>query len=111
MADPNDAARRRRRARQGYGSNYDASSHPTLTPKGLEMMRTSPLKDSSYAMPMPQFHDPRYYDSQGGDSGGWVNPRVGNDLQAGVDPGSLPPGGIPQDSTPQGSFPQGGPVA
>ena len=58
MADPNDRARRQRRQRQAasgkYGGGYgSAFSHPTLTPKGYEIMNSSPLKDPSYGMPPP----------------------------------------------------------
>jgi hypothetical protein len=58
MADPNERARRQRRQRQAasgyYGGGYGGSpGHPTLTPKGFELMNSSPLKDQSYAMPPP----------------------------------------------------------
>lgn len=58
--DANDRARQRRKARQASGAaNFDrygqSFSHPTLTPKGYDLMNSSPLKDQSYAMPSPSY--------------------------------------------------------
>ena len=52
MADPNDRSRRRRAARSL--SQYGPYNHPTLTPRGYELMQASPLKDERYQMPLAQ---------------------------------------------------------
>jgi hypothetical protein len=39
----------------GYGQSFQ---HPTLTPKGYDLMYSSPLKDQSYAMPAPSNQSP-----------------------------------------------------
>ncbi|MDA8743197.1 glutamyl endopeptidase [Rubripirellula amarantea] len=50
MSDPNDRSRRRRQNRDV--DDFGPYDHPTLTPRGYELMRGSPLKDESYQMPL-----------------------------------------------------------
>ena len=52
MADPNNRSRRRRSPHRE--SSYGPYDHPTLTPRGYELMKSSPLKDERYQMPLAE---------------------------------------------------------
>ena len=50
MPDPNKRSRRRRST--GSGGDFGPYNHPTLTPRGYELMQASPLKDERYHLPL-----------------------------------------------------------